>query len=70
MTREEAIKTLHLIKFHAGRIGKEALDMAIYALRQQEHFHEVTKKVESLTLDELRKMDERLVVLQEPPKGE
>ena len=27
------------------------------ALRQQEHFREVTKKVEPLTLDELRKMD-------------
>ena len=27
------------------------------ALRQQEHFREVTKKVEPLTLDDLRKMD-------------
>ena len=27
------------------------------AKRQQEHFREVTKKVEPLTLDELRKMD-------------
>ena len=27
------------------------------ALRQQDHFREVTKKVEPLTLDELRKMD-------------
>ena len=27
------------------------------ALRQQEHFRDVTKKVEPLTLDELRKMD-------------
>ena len=27
------------------------------ALRQQEHFREVTKKVEPLTLDELRQMD-------------
>ena len=32
-------------------------DAAISALRQQEHFREVTKKVEPLTLDELRKMD-------------
>ena len=32
-------------------------DLAISALRQQEHFREVTKKVEPLTLDELRKMD-------------
>ena len=31
-------------------------DMAISALRQQEHFREVTKKVEPLTLDELRQM--------------
>ena len=29
----------------------------ISALRQQEHFREVTKKVEPLTLDEMRKMD-------------
>ena len=32
-------------------------DMAISALRQQEHFREVTKKVEPLALDELRQMD-------------
>ena len=31
----------------------DAVDMAISALRQQEHFREVTKKVEPLTLDEL-----------------
>ena len=30
--------------------------MAISALRQQEHFSEVTKKVEPLTLEELREM--------------
>lgn len=30
---------------------------AISALRQQDHFREVTKKVEPLTLDELRQMD-------------
>ena len=35
----------------------DAIDMAISALRQQEHFRDVTKKVEPLTLDELRKMD-------------
>ena len=35
----------------------DAVDMAISALRQQqEHFREVTKKVEPLTLDELREM--------------
>ena len=31
-------------------------DMAISALRQQDHFREVTKKVEPLTLDEMRDM--------------
>ena len=36
---------------------REATKMAISALRQQNHFREVTKKVEPLTLDELRKMD-------------
>lgn len=40
-----------------GKRKNEALDMAISALRQQEHFREVTKKVEPLTLDELRQMD-------------
>ena len=35
----------------------DVYDMAISALRQQELFCEVTKKVEPLTLDELRKMD-------------
>ena len=35
----------------------EAHRVAISALRQQEHFREVTKKVEPLTLDELRKME-------------
>ena len=34
----------------------DALNMAISALRQQEHFREVTKKVEPLTLDEMRDM--------------
>ena len=35
----------------------ESNDAAISAIRQQEHFREVTKKVEPLTLDELRQMD-------------
>ena len=35
----------------------EAVDMAISALRQQEHFRDITKKVEPIDLDELRKMD-------------
>ena len=68
MTREEAIKVLENPDVSIGvstRIGQDpeywrklrpALDMAISALRQQEHFREVTKKVEPLTLDELRQM--------------
>ena len=72
MNREEAIeyweglrKTfsswLEKEENHFGRMHLQttidAIDMAISALRQQEHFREVTKKVEPLTLDELRKMD-------------
>ena len=72
MTREEAIEYWEgLRKTFSSQLEKEenyfgrmhlqttidALDMAISALRQQEHFREVTKKVDPLTLDELRKMD-------------
>lgn len=66
MTNEEAIKILEYpVKKWSmewderedGLSYYEALDMAISALRQQDHFREVTKKVEPLTLDELRKMD-------------
>ena len=40
------------------------------ALRQQEHFREVTKKVEPLTLDELREMDgEPVWIVEEPDWG-
>ena len=57
MTREEAIEAIKC-NWPDSRytILREALDMAISALRQQEHFREVTKKVEPLTLDELRQM--------------
>ena len=57
MNREEAIEAIKC-NWPDSRytILREALDMAISALRQQEHFREVTKKVEPLTLDELRKM--------------
>lgn len=34
----------------------DVYDMAISALRQREHFREVTKKVEPLTMDEMRQM--------------
>ena len=66
MTIEEAIKILEYpVKKWSmewderedGLSYYEALDMAISALRQQEHFRDLTKKVEPLTLDELRKMD-------------
>ena len=69
MTRDEAIKVLENPDVSIGvaaRIGQDpeywrklrpALDMAISALRQQDHFREVTKKVAPLTLDELRKLD-------------
>ena len=57
MTREDAIEAIKC-NWPDSRytILREALDMAISALRQQEHFREVTKKVEPLTLDELRQM--------------
>ena len=65
MTNEEAIKILEYpVKKWSmewderedGLSYYEALDMAISAIRQQEHFRDLTKKVEPLTLDELRKM--------------
>ena len=57
MTSEEAIEAIKC-NWPDSRytILREALDMAISALRQQEHFREVTKKVEPLTLDEMRDM--------------
>ena len=62
MTNEEAIEILRKNRPASdtrpcGMELCDAVDMAISALRQQEHFREVTKKVEPLTLDELRKMD-------------
>ena len=55
MTREEAIEAIKC-NWPDSRytILREALDMAISALRQQECVGDVNK---SLTLDELRKMD-------------
>ena len=72
MTREEAIEyweglrktfssQLEKEENHFGRMHLQttidAIDMAISALRQHDHFRDVTKKVEPLTMDELRKMD-------------
>ena len=50
MTNEEAIEAIKC-NWPDSRytILREALEMAISALRQQEHFREVTKKVETLT---------------------
>ena len=71
MTNEEAIEyweglrktfssQLEQEENHFGRMHLQttidAIDMAISALRQQEHFRDLTKKVEPLTLDELRQM--------------
>ena len=71
MTREEAIRAMQFYKekLYNGIFNQyiDAFDMAISALRQQEHFREVTKKVEPLTLDELRKMDETVWVCYPQP---
>ena len=61
MTNEEAIEILRRNRPTSdprpcGMELCDAVDMAISALRQQEHFCEITKKVEPLTLDELRQM--------------
>ena len=50
MNREEAIEAIKC-NWPDSRytILREALDMAISALRQQEHFRDLTKKVEPLT---------------------
>ena len=55
MTRDEAIEAIKC-NWPDSRytILREALDMAISALRQQERFGETNK---TLTMDELRKMD-------------
>ena len=61
MTREEAIEILRKNRPTSdprpcGMELFEAVDMAISALRQQDHFRDITKKVEPLNLDELRQM--------------
>lgn len=69
MTNEEAIEVLengewweeltewYMVVHPEHDKLHDAVDMAISALRKQDHFREVTKKVEPLTLEELRKMD-------------
>ena len=68
MTREKAIEVLEYARNYDGMdygAPSIALDMAISALRQQEHFREVTKKVEPLTnAQKIRAMsDEELAKL-------
>ena len=57
MTRERAAELLSEVIVLDEPEMVEAHRVAISALRQQEHFREATKKVEPLTLNELRKMD-------------
>ena len=66
MTRERAAELLSEVMVLDDTEMAEAHRVAISALRQQEHFREVTKKVEPLTLDELRKMDGEPVWVQSP----
>ena len=56
MTRERAAELLSEVTVLDDPEMAEAHRVAISALRQQEHFREVTKKVEPLTLDELRQL--------------
>ena len=74
MTNEEAIKILEYpVKKWSmewderedGLSYYEALDLAISALREQGHFRDLTKKVEPLTLDELRRMEGQPVYIVE-----
>ena len=62
MNREEKIRKAIsvLIDCAEAAKGTEFSDyylMGADAIRQQEHFRDLTKKVGPLTLDELRKMD-------------
>ena len=70
MTNEEAIEILRKNRPTSdprpcGMELCDAVDMAISALRKQEHFRGVTKKVEPLTLDELRRMEGQPVYIVE-----
>ena len=56
MTRERAAELLSEVMVLDDPEMAEAHRVAISALRQQEHFREVMKKVEPLTMDELREM--------------
>ena len=67
MTIEEAIEAIKCTWPDSRyTILREALDMAISALRRQDQCREATKKVEPLTPDERRKMDGEPVWVQSP----
>ena len=72
MTREEAIRFAEYAQIMAD--GKpdvqEFYKLAESALRQQEHFRDVTKMVEPLTLDELSKRNDPVFVsIKDFPNG-
>ena len=70
MTRERAAELLSEVMVLDDPEMAEAHRVAISALRQQEHFREVTKKVEPLTLDELIKRDDPVFVsIKDFPNG-
>ena len=56
MTRERAAELLSDVTVLDDPEMAEVHRVAISALREQEHFSEVTKKMKPLTMDELRKM--------------
>ena len=57
MTGERAAELLSEVIVLDDPEMEEAHRVAISALRQQDHFRDLTKKMEPLTLEELRKMD-------------
>ena len=72
MTREEAIAWFEnwLLDYYdiddiPQELTAELAGIALAALRQQDHFREVTKKAEPLNLDELRRMEGQPVYIVE-----
>ena len=65
MTRERAAELLSDVTVLDDPEMAEAHRVAISALRQQDHFREATKKVEPMTLDELRRMEGQPVYIVE-----
>ena len=62
MTRERAAELLSEVMVLDDPEMAEAHRVAISSLRQQDHFREVTKKVEPLTIDELSKRNDPVFV--------